>query len=45
MSVGESSGWMYFVNDEQPNQGASLVKVANGDEIRFAYTVVAGDLQ
>lgn len=45
MSVGESSGWMYFVNNEQPNQGASLVKVANGDEIRFAYTVIAGDLQ
>lgn len=45
MSVGESSGWMYFVNNEQPNQGASLMKVENGDEIRFAYTVIAGDLQ
>lgn len=45
MSVGESSGWMFFVNGEQPNQGASLVSVKDGDNIKFAYTVVVGDLQ
>lgn len=44
MSVGESSGWMYFVDGVEANHGVSLYKLKGGENIRVAYTVVAGDL-
>ena len=42
-SVGDSSGWLYFVNDEQVNYGVSLYKLQGGENIKFAYTVILGD--
>lgn len=42
--VGDSSGWLYFVNDEQVNVGVSLCKIKGGENIRFAFTVTLGDL-
>ncbi len=43
LSVGSSSGWLYFVNGEQVNYGVSLYKLQGGENIKFAYTVVLGD--
>ena len=45
MSVGESSGWMYFVDGVQPDQGISLYKLKGGEKIKVAYTCVMGDLK
>lgn len=45
MSVGESSGWLYFVNGLQPNVGANQYKLKGGEKIVFAYTCVVGDLK
>lgn len=36
---GKMSGWLYSVNGEVPNYGASKVKLKDGDEIRWFYTV------
>ncbi|MBR2547289.1 MAG: DUF4430 domain-containing protein [Eubacterium sp.] len=36
---GKMSGWLFSVNDEVPNYGASKVKLKNGDKIRWFYTV------
>lgn len=44
MSVGSSSGWLYFVNGEMFDKGISLYKLKNGDEVRLAYTCKPGDL-
>ncbi len=45
MSVGESSGWLYFVDGLQPNVGANHYKLKGGEKIVFAYTCVVGDLK
>ncbi len=45
MSVGESSGWLYFVDGLQPNVGANQYKLKGGEKIVFAYTCVVGDLK
>lgn len=44
MSVGESSGWMYFVDEVEANHGVSLYNLKGGENVRVAYTVIAGDL-
>lgn len=36
---GRMSGWLFSVNGEVPNYGASKVKLKDGDEIRWFYTV------
>lgn len=36
---GKMSGWLFSVNGEVPNYGASKVKLKDGDEIRWFYTV------
>lgn len=45
MSVGESSGWMYFVDGKEPNKGISQFKLVGGEKIKIAYTCNIGDLQ
>jgi len=40
--AGEGSGWMYTVNGETPDYGASSVKVKAGDKIRWVYTLDYG---
>ena len=37
--VGNSSGWLYYVNGTPPNKACSKYKVAVGDKITFYYTV------
>lgn len=36
---GKMSGWLFSVNDEVPNYGASKVELKDGDKIRWFYTV------
>ena len=36
---GKMSGWLFSVNGEVPNYGASKVKLHDGDKIRWFYTV------
>ena len=36
---GKMSGWLFSVNDEVPNYGASKIKLNDGDDIRWFYTV------
>ena len=36
---GKMSGWLFSVNGKIPNYGASKVKLKDGDEIRWFYTV------
>lgn len=36
--AGETSGWMYRVNEEYPNVGASAYQVKNGDAIHWVYS-------
>lgn len=36
---GKMSGWLFSVNDDVPNYGASKVKLENGQKIRWFYTV------
>lgn len=43
-SCGESSGWKYKVNGNEPNYGISEYKVSNGDIIEFLYTCKYGDV-
>lgn len=43
MDCGMQSGWMFSVNGEFPNVGASAYSVNNGDEIVFAYTCNMGE--
>ena len=38
-SAGQKSGWMYKVNGKMPNYMASEVKLKDGDEIVWFYTV------
>lgn len=38
-SAGQKSGWMYKVNGKMPNYMASEVKLKDGDEILWFYTV------
>jgi hypothetical protein len=38
-SAGQKSGWMYKVNGKLPNYMASEVKLKDGDEILWFYTV------
>lgn len=45
MSVGESSGWMYFVDGNEPNKGIGQYKLVGGENIKIAYTCVQGDLK
>lgn len=45
MSVGGSSGWMYFVDGQQPDVGISNFALNGGEEIVVAFTCVVGDLQ
>lgn len=40
---GKQSGWMYSVNGEFPNVGASSCSVKAGDKIVFAYTCDMGE--
>lgn len=40
---GELSGWMYRVNDNFPNYGASGYKIKNGDRIEWIYTCDLGN--
>ena len=40
---GETSGWMYKVNDWFPNYGCSRYQLQNGDEIAWVYTCDLGD--
>lgn len=35
---GSASGWLYYVNDSQPNKSCSKYAVKNGDSIVFSYT-------
>lgn len=39
---GESSGWMYSVNDWFPNYGCSRYKLKEGDKIEWVYTCNLG---
>ncbi len=41
-SCGDLSGWMYKVNGEFPNRGASSYKLKNGDTIDWVYTCDLG---
>ena len=41
--AGSGSGWMYRVNGEFPNYGASAYKIAPGDRIEWVYTCDFGD--
>ena len=41
---GASSGWYYFVNGEAPMMSAVKYIPADGDVIRFLYTVRTGDI-
>ena len=45
MSVGESSGWLYFVDDLRPNIGANQYKLKGGEKVVFSYTCIVGDLK
>lgn len=45
MSVGESSGWMYFVDGSEPNKGIGQYKLVGGENIKIAYTCAQGDLK
>ena len=40
--VGESSGWMYEVNDWFPNYGISRYQLRDGDVVQFHYTCDLG---
>ena len=40
---GKMSGWLFSVNGDVPNYGASKVKLHNGDKIRWFYTVDYAD--
>ncbi|MGN0313032.1 MAG: DUF4430 domain-containing protein [Lachnospiraceae bacterium] len=40
---GEGSGWVYFVNGQSPNYGASDVEVKDGDKISWMYTLDYGN--
>ncbi len=42
MDKGPESGWMYSVNGEFPDVGAGVVKVKNGDYIKWLYTMDLG---
>lgn len=35
---GSASGWLYYVNNSQPNKSCSKYAVKNGDSIVFSYT-------
>lgn len=39
---GSGSGWVYFVNGQMPNYGASDVEVSQGDKIVWMYTLDYG---
>ena len=39
---GKNSGWMYSVNGEYPNYGASSYKLKDGDKIEWRYTCSLG---
>ena len=39
---GKNSGWMYSVNGEYPNYGASSYKLKDGDKIEWRYTCNLG---
>lgn len=41
---GRNSGWMYKVNGNFPNVGASQYKLDDGDEVQWLYTCEKGDL-
>ncbi len=40
---GELSGWMYFVNGEEASVGCDLYKLADGDEIKWIYSLEMGN--
>lgn len=39
---GKNSGWMYSVNGEYPNYGASSYKLKDGDKVEWRYTCNLG---
>lgn len=40
---GDLSGWMYFVNGEQPSVSCDEYKIKNGDKIEWIYTCNLGE--
>ena len=42
MMVGRWSGWMYSVNGEYPNYGASSYNLKDGDKVEWRYTCNLG---
>lgn len=42
MSCGELSGWVFLLNGEKKNNGASAYEVQDGDEIEWVYTCDLG---
>ena len=41
---GETGGWMYQVNGSTPGMSCSAYRLADGDFVSWAYTVVPGDV-
>lgn len=39
---GKNSGWMYSVNGEYPNYGASSYNLKDGDKVEWRYTCNLG---
>ena len=39
---GQNSGWMYSVNGEYPNYGASSYNLKDGDKVEWRYTCNLG---
>lgn len=42
LDCGSGSGWMYRVNGEYPNYGASKYELKDGDQVEFLYTCDLG---
>ena len=43
-ACGGQGGWMFAVNGEFPMRPAMAYELKDGDEVRWAYTVVEGDV-
>ena len=42
---GNSSGWMYSVNNDFPGQNAGSYRLKDGDNIKWRFTCKPGDLK